>query len=75
MKFEGVKSTGADKDIDVYLFTMRKDEIALLRAILEQTMKYIPKITETTIVRGRAGNMLKVMDKVWGENNMGKRNF
>ncbi len=63
MRYENKRKSGNDKDVDVYNFVFGIEEARLLKEILNDLHKRMPKLTENQIVRSRLSNMRKVMEK------------
>ena len=59
MRFEGTRPSGADKEVDVYIFTIGKQEMQVLSGILEHVHKETPATIETMQFRHRVQNMVQ----------------
>lgn len=55
MKYTGIVKSG--RGYDVYQFVVGREEMRLMMEIFRETLKKIPHITETQIVRSRLQNM------------------
>lgn len=64
MKFEGTRKSGVDKDVDVYTFTVGREEMRTLKVILSHYYQQIPKTIDTMQFTGRIRNMRKVLENI-----------
>jgi len=74
MKYEGTRPSGVDKDIDVYIFSLGKQELELLHAICDRTARYMPMTTETQIAVHRLKTITKEFQKMRRIAKLGKLN-
>ena len=61
MRFEGTRPSGVDKQVDVFIFTIGKEERRLLHEVVAEAYRKMPKITETQIPRARLKQMERAL--------------
>ncbi len=68
MKFEGTRPSAADKDVDVYTFSVGQEELRLLHAVVRNFYRLLPGgLQEVSSTKSRARNMSTVMSKTLSE--------
>ena len=63
MKYEGTKKSGADKDVDVFMFTMGSLEARLVRDLLQSFINKNKNIFEVSPAINRARNIVKSINE------------
>ncbi len=64
MKYNGSRTTNGHGQPTVYTFTIGKEELALLKAIVSSAKKYTPKMVETENTCNRLRNFMKVLNDI-----------
>lgn len=70
MKYNGTKKSG--NDVDVYSFTVNKDELEILCKLVSIAYQGVPKTIDTMRYRGRLRNMEKELGRVFVEEIKGR---
>lgn len=57
MKYLGTKPWGQDKDIKIPIFAINRDELKILKSLLQKAQDHTPRVLETIPVLGKIRNM------------------
>ena len=60
MKYQGKVPIGEDRDYSAFVFSLRREEVKLLKNILEKLLIHSSKTLETMQSRGRMLNMKRI---------------
>lgn len=75
MRYEGVRKSRRDPEIDVYVFAMGVEEMRLMRDITTHYYKTMPKLFEVQPVRQRLKAMRDGLDQALQYYQLSKRNI
>jgi len=64
MKFEGTRKSAGDHDVNVYIVALGRQELILLKALVDSALRYTPRVLETTSTCGRLRNFAKTLDEI-----------
>lgn len=72
MKYTGTQESGAT-GATTYTFTVGKEELALLCAVVSNAYKWTPNTIETLTTHGRLRNMDRVLARIYLEEVKGRK--
>ena len=64
MRFEGMRKSKVDSQVQVYLFACNKEELKLIWGMSETALKYLPATFDKIPMRGRLRSMKKTTEKI-----------
>lgn len=65
MKYEGTRKAGTSDEHSLYLFSVGKDELRVLKEAVEYIKKVTPRSSDTHIFHSRITTMMKQLGEVW----------
>lgn len=64
MRYEGKRNSKQDDQHEVFTFSIDKEELQLMLAMVSSALKYTPRVVDTIPTRGRLQNFRKVLGSI-----------
>lgn len=73
MKYEGKRPSKASDEHMVYNFSIGKEELEILLAVVQRSYEVTPRTTQNHVYQSRLRNITKELGKVWVEVIKGRK--